>query len=882
MQCAKRKKNYWLSLFFSCSLSLIAHAQIMPGQIIVQLEEGQDIDQLRLLPGLTHQKTLSRRANIHLWRFDTLKLKSDAAIHLALRHSPVLLAQVNHQLQVRDTLPSDPLFPQQWQWHNISAQNSLPDADVDANLAWALPAHGAVTANGDTIVVAIVDDGVQANHPDLSANLWRNHHEIPNNQIDDDQNGYVDDYRGWNATLGSDHIHQGHHGTMVAGMISAAWNNETGGTGIAPHIKMMVVAGGSQTEAEALAAYDYVLTQRLRYNETQGEQGAFIVATNTSWGVNGLDPAEAPVWCQFYDLLGEAGILNCAATANANWNIDEVGDMPTACSSPYLITATASNRMDECTGAYGPVSVDLAAPGQEVLTTQPGGGYGWSSGTSFASPIVAGTVALLYSAACPDLATLALTDPAAAALEAKTMILNTVDPIPGMVGQTVSEGRLNTHLTLQELAQNCNPCPPVNGLSAIATDDRQIVVTWAGINPSLPVTVVWRPVGSTEWQTLPLATSPLILDQLLPCTPYEVQALYQCPDSLMTTSPLITVLTDGCCLPPSNITTSSITPSEAILSWDAPGDAASFSIQLQNETGWIFNTTQNGNSIHLSGLSPCTVYEAYVATLCQGGSSDTTTFRFVTQGCGSCTGLEYCPSYGGTSGTEWIDALSFGPYHHFSGLNEGTPLFPAQGFTAVSGQTVNISVRPGFQHVAFPEYIRIWMDINQDGQFDVNTECLLDTLLLPGHDSLHAALSIPENAIPGTTRMRVSLKWAGFGSMRPTPCEPTIHFGEVEDYCVDILAPSILNPTNEAKETNGALQVWPNPFGTQLQLRYTGIEGSAKVQLLGLDGRLHLEQHLKLQAGQTISLSPSPQLPSGCYILQVQVRDQIFQRRLIH
>ncbi|MEQ8706831.1 MAG: S8 family serine peptidase [Phaeodactylibacter sp.] len=876
---AKRIKFYLFLVCWACAA--LTNAQSVPGEVLVQLMADKAPEQILRAPGFTYRETLSRSARIHLLSYDTLRYSLPDALKRLNQQPGVALAQPNHRLQLRDTIPTDPLFPQQWQWLNLSEQNSLPDADVDADLAWSLPSFGPTTALGDTIVIAVLDDGIQADHPDLAPNLWRNHHEIPNNHIDDDQNGYVDDHRGWNPTLGSDHIHQGYHGTPVAGMIAAAWQNGTGGTGIAPQIKIMVVAGSSQTEADAIAAYAYVLEQRLRYNETQGAQGAFVVATNTSWGINGLSPAEAPIWCQFYDELGAAGILNCAATANPSWNIDEVGDMPTACSSPYLLTVTASNRMDECTGAYGPVAVDLAAPGREVFTTHPGSIYGWSSGTSFASPIAAGAVALLYSSACSDLGALAHNDPAAAALEAKALLLNTTDPAPGMAGQTVTGGRLNAYRALEELALNCTPCQPVLDLAAEEADEQELLLTWTNTGPEDANTLLWRPAGANEWQEVPEAIPPVALHALLPCTRYEIKIARQCADSQTAFSPTIEVWTSGCCLPPGNVSATALGNTGATLSWDTNGEPLLYQIQVQDETGWIFNTTHHGGSLQLSGLSPCTAYKAMIAPVCQNEDSNSVEFRFVTEGCGSCTDLSYCTSYGGTSGTEWIDAVTFGDQYHLSGLNEGTPLFPTPGFTVGRGQTVPLSIRPGFQHIAFPEYIRVWIDLDQDGQFAPTAELLLDTLLLPAQDSLSTTLLIPGNALPGTTRMRVSLKWAGFGSMKPLPCEPHIHFGEVEDYCVDILEQLTPSQTSTLQEEE-ALRVWPNPFGRTLQLQHTSVDDQAAVQLIGIDGKVHLEQEVYLSAGQSLRLQLPEALPAGWYLLRARIAGRVYRKPVLH
>ncbi|NRA49442.1 MAG: S8 family serine peptidase, partial [Phaeodactylibacter sp.] len=825
MVCPKHLKFY--CFFLLIATCTIANAQHVPGQLIVRLTKGQSKALAQLPERFTYSKALSRHARIHLVHYDTLTFDLSAALKTIRQYPNLEMAQPNHILNSRDTVPSDPLFPEQWQWQNLSDQNSLPDADVDAELAWSLPSNGSVTALGDTIVIALLDDGIQADHPDLAPNLWRNHQEIPNNQIDDDLNGYVDDYMGWNPGLGTDHIHQGHHGTPVAGMLGAAWKNGKGGTGIAPNTKIMVIAGTNQTEAEAIAAYAYVLQQRLLYNETQGEKGAFVVATNTSWGINGLSPYDAPIWCAFYDELGAAGVISCAATSNHQWNVDEAGDMPSSCSSPYLLTLTSTNRSDEITAGYGLISVDLAAPGHEVLTTHQGSTYGLSSGTSFATPIATGTIALLYASLCPDLANLAHTNPAAAALEAKALILHSSDPVQGMEGLTVTGGRLNVFEALQELELYCTACHALHNLSAIPLDTQSIVLSWEYADTIISSQLLWRISGTEAWDSIMMPAAPLLVEGLQACTDYEFQFLQECAEGLSNTSATIEASTTGCCQSPEHISTTVLSDTEVILHWDTPDYATHYSIQVSDETGWAFQTTHSSTPMHLSGLSPCTIYEVNITATCQNGSSETTTFRFVTEGCGGCTDFDFCTSYSGTSGTEWIDAITFGGHHHHSGLNEGNPLFSFQGFQAAKGHETLLVIKPGFQHIPFPEYLRVWIDLNQDGFFEPEAELLLDTLILPGQDSLSAALYIPENALSGSARMRISMKWAGFGSTPPLPCEAHIHFGEVEDYCVELITAPVPSSVKETSRGTELLNVWPNPFLDQLSLQSEITEGQA-------------------------------------------------------
>ena len=164
------------------------------------------------------------------------------------------------------------------------------------------------------------------------------------------------------------------------------------------------------------------------------------------------------MWCAYYDDLGAVGILNCGATANNNVNIDVVGDMPTGCGSDYMVAVTATNDNDVRTfSGYGATTIDLGAPGENVFLPSGSTGYGGTSGTSFASPCVAGGIALVYSAPCADLASNALSSPQATADAVRSYILNGVDQVANLVGETVTGGRLNVRNALDLAIENCNP-----------------------------------------------------------------------------------------------------------------------------------------------------------------------------------------------------------------------------------------------------------------------------------------------------------------------------------------------------------------------------------------------------------------------------------------
>ncbi|MBP8754784.1 MAG: S8 family serine peptidase, partial [Chitinophagales bacterium] len=216
---------------------------------------------------------------------------------------------------MRSTIPNDLSFPLQWNFYNDGTTGGIADADIDADEAWDITTGG-LTALGDSIVIAVIDDGFDINHLDL--NFWKNYNEIPSNGIDDDGNGYIDDFNGWNVLTETDVLDEYLHGTHVSGIAGAKGNNGFGVTGVNWDVKIMAVSIGLAVyESNALEAYAYVFDQRKLYDETNGEKGAFVVVTNSSFGIDYQLPEDYPIWCAMYDSLGRLGILNAAATINS-------------------------------------------------------------------------------------------------------------------------------------------------------------------------------------------------------------------------------------------------------------------------------------------------------------------------------------------------------------------------------------------------------------------------------------------------------------------------------------------------------------------------------------------------------------------------------------
>ncbi len=325
-------------------------------------------------------------------------------------------------------------------------------SDISAIQAWRL-GTGGKNRDGEDVVVAVVDGGVDIYHEDLRDNIWVNQGEIANNGIDDDGNGYIDDVHGWNAYNNSGKIDRNEHGTHVAGIIGAKGNNQIGVAGVNWNVKIMALSGSSGQTSTVLKAYNYILKEKKRYLETGGKEGANIVVTNSSFGVDYADCTgrDFKLWNQVYDELGKVGIINAAATINSHVNVDEAGDVPTGCSSDSIISVTNTNIDNEkLRGAgFGKESIDIGAPGTNIFSTVLDNGYTYLTGTSMATPHVAGSVALLHSIASKDFLDFYKKSPRKGIEKLKKILLNSSDFNESLKGITVSEGRLNIYRSSQ-------------------------------------------------------------------------------------------------------------------------------------------------------------------------------------------------------------------------------------------------------------------------------------------------------------------------------------------------------------------------------------------------------------------------------------------------
>ena len=281
----------------------------------------------------------------------------EEALELYLEDPDVENAEPNYIVYTDIGPPDDTYFSRLWGLHNtgqnVNGTNGTDDADIDALEAWG------VTTGSSDVVVAVVDSGVDINHPDLAANIWTNPGEIPGNGIDDDGNGYIDDVHGWDFYRNDNDPRDANgHGTHVAGTIAAAGDNASGTAGVSWSAQIMplrfIDAWGSGTTDRAIAAIEYA-----------NAMGADVI--NNSWGGGGGGDSLKTA------IEASAALVVCAA-GNSGRNNDSIPFYPSSYNSANIIAVAASDQDDKLASFsnYGAVSVDVAAPGTNIYSAQPG------------------------------------------------------------------------------------------------------------------------------------------------------------------------------------------------------------------------------------------------------------------------------------------------------------------------------------------------------------------------------------------------------------------------------------------------------------------------------------------------------------------------------
>lgn len=430
-------------------LESMQKSRYVEGEIIVKFKKDQ-VSFAQALHRITGSTVFKRFAMLP--DMEVVKLPEGVSVKegiIKYMSDPAVEYAEPNYIRKISKVPNDTYFNQQWALLNTGQFNGTPGSDIKATSAWD------INIGKSNIVIAVIDTGMVYDHPDLIANRWVNEAEVPDNGIDDDGNGKVDDRFGWDFTTcakfnpvtglcstpkgqDKDPIDDNGHGTHVAGIIGASGDNGTGIAGVMWNVRIMPLkilnADGEGSIADEIAALDYAVTMKNR--------GIDIKAINASFGGGVYSAAEFDAISR----VNNAGII--FVTAAGNGGDDGKGDdndivpsYPGNYSLPNIISVAATDQNDNLAtfSNYGVNSVHVAAPGVHILSIVPAGLY-YYSGTSMATPHVTGLIGLLYSEY-----------PNFSPSQIKSTVMRYVDILPSLSGKIKSGGRINAYKAISSL-----------------------------------------------------------------------------------------------------------------------------------------------------------------------------------------------------------------------------------------------------------------------------------------------------------------------------------------------------------------------------------------------------------------------------------------------
>jgi subtilisin family serine protease len=422
-----------------------------PDRVIVKLRKGTDALSIQSL-----KKNM--RASVHrqyrlvkglqVWRLSGVSV--ERIIDQYKNDPSIEYIEPDYLVKAFDTIPNDPYFSELWGLHNTGQTGGTVDVDIDAPAAWDIE-------TGTDILIGVIDTGVDYNHVDLADNIWINPGEIPNNNQDDDGNGYIDDIRGWDfVNNDNDPFDDNGHGTHCSGTIAGVGNNGTGVVGVNWHAKILPIKflddWGSGNTSDAIAAVEYATRMGVRL-------------TSNSWGGGGYSQG-------LYDAIEAARDSNQLFIAAAGNDYNDNDNWPTYPCSYDLeniisIAATDHNDFKASFSNWGATTVDLGAPGVDIYSTTPGNSYESHDGTSMAAPHVAGAAGLIWAYV-----------PGLTALQVKNTIMVSTDTIPAMENITVTGGRLNVYKALLLAEPDSIPPADILDLAVAETASNWVILSW--------------------------------------------------------------------------------------------------------------------------------------------------------------------------------------------------------------------------------------------------------------------------------------------------------------------------------------------------------------------------------------------------------------------
>jgi hypothetical protein len=427
---------FWAVAFLALPLwgqgyEIIGGRRVAAHEVLVKLRSGGSMrgDAYRIQEyDVSEARDLGRTGVTHLRSAS----KSAAQLIKELSADPgVLYAEPNYLVNAFEA-PNDPLFPTQWSLENTGQNGGLPHADIDAVPAWN------TTTGSVNNVVGVVDTGLDYTHPDLKGNVWSAPSAFTITFGPGDAITCPAGSHGYDAITNTcNPMDQNNHGTHVSGTIGASGNNSAGVAGVNWTASILGLrfldASGNGTVANAVRVIEFALLLKAAL-----PAAANIRVLSNSWGGSGF----SETLLNAIDQANQAGILFVVAAGNDGADLDTEPSYPASYSAPNLVTVAATDDKDALASFsdYGVNSVDLGAPGVNIVSTIRGGAYALMSGTSMATPHVSGTAALVLSVCALGPADL------------KQLLRANADQVPALIGRTASGGRLNAYRAINACA----------------------------------------------------------------------------------------------------------------------------------------------------------------------------------------------------------------------------------------------------------------------------------------------------------------------------------------------------------------------------------------------------------------------------------------------
>jgi len=413
-----------LAALFHSGIAFSQQAQWVPGEVLIHLTKDarasdvQDafVRTLSVTERLSDFKPLGKESRYFLLRIEGATVADQDLEKLVAQIPGVEATSLNYKLKF-NAEPNDAQYGTQW---NMDDSNVEPVWDFTT---------GGTMANGKRIGVGISDLAMQTTHPDLSGNIW------PGSPA---QGGGAD------------------HGTEVASVVGAVGNNGIGIAGVNWDVEI-VSSGETNDLSDVIEQFEFATTLREQFNASNGSNGLLVVSITASWGVAGFGTCNGFAE-PLFTAMADAGILLVASGPNDPISIESGTDFPANCALAEHLVVTSYGPSNETPFAFGPNTVHLLAPGLDIPVATIPGSYSIVDGNSFAIPMVAGAVALLYSVPCAGFAELVMDDPQAARTLVKNAILNNTTPFPGGNALTITGGKLNVFAAYQSLMAQCPVC----------------------------------------------------------------------------------------------------------------------------------------------------------------------------------------------------------------------------------------------------------------------------------------------------------------------------------------------------------------------------------------------------------------------------------------